>query len=54
MKQKFANNFDMDIAFMKAEFPCIAPWHVNVRNYETVDHFMRQFFCQTLTITNSF
>jgi len=33
--------------------PCMSSWHVNVHNYETVDLFMRQFYCQTLTVTNS-
>jgi len=34
----------MDIAFKKAEFHCMASYHVNICNYETVDHFMRHSF----------
>ena len=29
----------MQITFKKAEFPCIASWHVNICNYQTVDHY---------------
>ena len=32
-----------NINLIGAELFCMASWHVNARNYGTVDHIMRQF-----------